>query len=148
MDQFESAMDILKLMKQIKMSLHEIMVKEMEDPSITGPQGMIIGLLIHEGPLRMSDLADKMGLSPSTVSELVDRMEKSGTVCRKKLQADKRVVLVALTDTFQKDSQVKFKKVESAWTDRIQKATVEEREKIKEGLSVLERLLTKGDKHD
>lgn len=41
----------------------------------------------------MRELADKTGLAPTTLTSMVDRMEKAGLVC----QNDRRKTLLALT---------------------------------------------------
>jgi DNA-binding MarR family transcriptional regulator len=93
--------------------------------------------------LRMSELADKMGLSVSTVSEIIDRMEKIEAVRRLKSTEDGRVVLVTLTDDFRKESAGKFKEVESIWLKKIESASEDELQKIIDGLEALDRLLSK-----
>ena len=51
-----------------------------------------------EHRLRMSDLADRVLLSPSGLTRLVDRLERAGLVERSRFDGDARVTLAALTD--------------------------------------------------
>lgn len=55
--------------------------------------------LVHapEGPLRMSDLAERVTLSRSRVSRIVDDLERAGYVSRKEHPDDRRSALVAVT---------------------------------------------------
>lgn len=42
-------------------------------------------------------MADKTGLAPTTLTSMVDRMEKAGLVCRMPDKNDRRKTLLALT---------------------------------------------------
>lgn len=62
--------------------------------NITGPQFAALQILIHNGTLTIGDLSQKMDLACSTITDLIDRMEKSNLVVRKKCEKDRRVVQV------------------------------------------------------
>ena len=64
---------------------------------ITGPQLWALKTLSTEGSLSVGDLSKKMYLHPSTVTGVVDRLEKKGYVVRDRGQKDRRVVKVQLT---------------------------------------------------
>lgn len=51
-----------------------------------------------EGPLSMRRLAERLDISDASATGIVDRMEKRGLVERRHDTADRRVVLVCLTD--------------------------------------------------
>jgi DNA-binding MarR family transcriptional regulator len=48
--------------------------------------------------LRMSELAERVWLSPSGLTRMVDRLERDGLVERDRFQGDARVMLARLTD--------------------------------------------------
>ncbi|WP_137990136.1 MarR family winged helix-turn-helix transcriptional regulator [Streptomyces vilmorinianum] len=50
------------------------------------------------GPVRQSELIKSMGLDPSTVTKMLQRLEQSGYVRRSPDPADRRAVLVEATD--------------------------------------------------
>lgn len=52
--------------------------------------------------MRRSDLAEKVGLSPSGVTRLLNPMEKIGLIVKQDNPRDARVSLVALSDTGRK----------------------------------------------
>jgi DNA-binding MarR family transcriptional regulator len=56
-----------------------------------------VGELHRSGPLSQKDLAESLGLQKSTVSRLVDQLERSDLVARTANPADQRSVLVGLT---------------------------------------------------
>lgn len=57
----------------------------------------LLGLLLDRGPLPAGELAAAAGVSPATVSQLLDRLEGDGYVARARSDADRRVVVVELT---------------------------------------------------
>src|ERR1700704_3858831 len=53
---------------------------------------------LEEGPARLSDLAQKVGVDISTLSRQVHHLEASGLVARTVVEEDRRVALLAVTD--------------------------------------------------
>jgi DNA-binding MarR family transcriptional regulator len=53
--------------------------------------------LLGETPLRIGELADKLGLADSTVTRLIDRLERMGLAVRDVSSSDRRVVTVKLS---------------------------------------------------
>ena len=51
-----------------------------------------------EEALAVKDLAEQMLLAPNGAVQLIDRLEAQKLVARRELQADRRVVMVSLTD--------------------------------------------------
>ena len=66
----------------------------LNDFSITVPQFSALQILINSGDMTIGELSQKMALACSTITDLIDRMEKSELVIRKKDEKDKRVVRV------------------------------------------------------
>lgn len=56
-------------------------------------------VLLGEEPLRIGTLADRLGLATSTVTRLVDRLERIGLAERRVSDSDRRAVTVKLTPT-------------------------------------------------
>lgn len=65
---------------------------------ITPPQFVALQWLLEEGDLTIGELSNKMYLVCSTITDLVDRMEKNGLVARVKDQHDRRVVRIHLLE--------------------------------------------------
>lgn len=63
---------------------------------ITPPQFTALLWLNDEGEMTIGDLSQKMYLACSTMTDLVDRMEKSGLVERVRDERDRRVVRIRL----------------------------------------------------
>ena len=100
MDNLDKTYEIIKNLKLIKETLKKTMEKPFKNLDLTGPQSMLIGILGHHGKLKISDLSKKMGLSNSTVSGIIDRLEAHGLIERIRDSDDRRVVMVDLKDDF------------------------------------------------
>ncbi|HMR11681.1 MAG TPA: MarR family transcriptional regulator [Polyangiaceae bacterium] len=64
---------------------------------LTGPQLAVIKMLEPVGKLSLSELSWKIRARNSTVTGIIDRMAREGWVERKRSDADRRVVHIALT---------------------------------------------------
>ncbi len=65
--------------------------------AVTMPQAKLLYLLGAAGELHMSDLVQRLGVSLSTVSGLVDRIVDQGYAYRREDAVDRRQVVVGLT---------------------------------------------------
>ena len=65
---------------------------------LTGPQLTVIKILEELGDLSLSGLSARIKAKNSTVTGIIDRMEREGLVERKRSEADRRIVLIRLTD--------------------------------------------------
>jgi DNA-binding MarR family transcriptional regulator len=60
---------------------------------------LAIDTLDTQGPLRMTELAEACGVDIYTVSRLVARLQRAGLVTARQFDGDRRVVLLAATDS-------------------------------------------------
>jgi len=67
------------------------------DTPITLSQMHTLEILGQQSPLRMKELAAKMGVTTGTLTVNIDRLEKQGLVARIPHETDRRSILVALT---------------------------------------------------
>jgi MarR family transcriptional regulator, organic hydroperoxide resistance regulator len=65
---------------------------------LTGPQLSVVKMLDELGDMSLSALSDKIRAQNSTVTGIVDRMEREGLVDRKRSVDDRRVVHIRLTE--------------------------------------------------
>ena len=64
-----------------------------------GKQDLLaLGVLGVRGPSPMGALAEHLGVGPSAVTPVVDRLEAAGVVARRRSEADRRVWLAELTE--------------------------------------------------
>jgi len=64
---------------------------------LTGPQLTVVKLLETIGDLSLSELSERIRAQNSTVTGIIDRMEREGLVTRERSREDRRVVYIKLT---------------------------------------------------
>ncbi len=142
MIELEKGYEVIKRIKRLKESMHGNIERNFKEMKFTGPQGMVVGILIKSGPLKIGEIAAQMELSMSTISGILDRLERSEIITRTRSEEDGRVTLITLTDAFREKSAAKFKRVEEHWSEKLNRASEEEFSAIINGLDILEKLLT------
>jgi DNA-binding MarR family transcriptional regulator len=70
----------------------------LQDFNITPPQFDALQFLVDEGGLTIGELSGKLFLAPSTITDLIDRMEKNGLVTRVRDEKDRRSVKIKVED--------------------------------------------------
>lgn len=68
--------------------------------NLTFPQALVLTVLGEGGPMPISSLAERTGSANSTVSGIVDRLEKLGLARRERSESDRRVIYVAATEQY------------------------------------------------
>lgn len=89
------------LVSQIKRLSGRILAQILAEKNIdafNGAQGHILYVLWQQDGISLRELADKTGLAATTLTSMVDRMEKAGLVCRVPDKNDRRKTLLALTE--------------------------------------------------
>ena len=89
--------DILDDLRRVFRVVHRYSKRAEKVGGLTGPQVWAMKVLADSSPLRVSDLARRMYLHPSTVVGILDRLEQQGQVTRTRSEKDHRVVTVSLT---------------------------------------------------
>ncbi|MBV6695959.1 MarR family winged helix-turn-helix transcriptional regulator [Kitasatospora aureofaciens] len=94
----EITREVVDLMANLVALFH----REYEDAaaarSLTGAQAKVLALL-RRGPMPMRQIAQTLSCEPSNITGIVDRLESRGFVTREADRQDRRVKLVAATDT-------------------------------------------------
>lgn len=70
---------------------------EARERGLTGPQLSVLKLLEATGDLSLTEISARMSARNSTITGIVDRMERDGLVVRERSAADRRVVLIRAT---------------------------------------------------
>lgn len=102
MEEVNKSIKVIKLLKQVMDEIRQNIEYQFREMQLTGPQGIIIGILANFGEMKISDLSEKIGLSNSTVSGIIDRLEKQNLVERIRSKNDRRVVYVRVSDECKK----------------------------------------------
>lgn len=143
MDELDRSFQVLKLIKRVGEKLKKQIHHQYGEMNLTAPQGMLVGILCKEGPCRVSELSEKMMLSNSTVSGIIDRLEKSGHVERVKGVEDRRIVTVKLADDFKDVMNQRSGIMGDLMSKMIGIASTEEVEEIISGLKTLDLVISR-----
>jgi MarR family transcriptional regulator, organic hydroperoxide resistance regulator len=84
-------------LRRIIKSLQDYSQEVFSHFGVTGPQLWALKTIHQAGSLSLGELSKEMYLNPSTISGVVDRLEKKGYVVRDRTEKDRRVVKVRLT---------------------------------------------------
>ncbi|WP_348980959.1 MarR family transcriptional regulator [Desulfosporosinus sp. BG] len=141
MENSNDSVKVAKLFQEVMHLFKQNMSKMFEGIGMTAPQSMVIGILSKEKTLKITELSSKLCLSNSTVSGIIDRLEKQGMVERKRSEQDKRVVYVSISSDFMERHKNFHKRLEESIENTMNKGTPEELDKIFEGLDALRKLL-------
>ncbi|CAK7008255.1 transcriptional regulator [Tissierella sp. P1] len=90
----ENVANIEKYLRKVDYIIRRKGREILSDFNITVPQFSALQILINQGNMTIGELSQKMALACSTITDLIDRMEKAELVVRKKDEKDKRVVRV------------------------------------------------------
>ncbi len=142
-EEVSKAVKVVQLMKKVMGSIKHRMGNHFKEMNLTGPQGMLMGTLVHHGEMKVSELSEKLDLSNSTVSGMIDRLENQGLIERTRSKEDRRVVYVKVTDEFKKCSKEHFEQVNRLIEQMMSKATPEELDIILEGMNTLEKVVNR-----
>jgi MarR family transcriptional regulator, organic hydroperoxide resistance regulator len=96
-DQNVMVSEIMQSLRRIFRAIHDYSNEVSDKFGITGPQLWALKTLSQYGSLSQGQLSEKMYLHPSTITGLVDRLERKGYAERDRNQKDRRVVKVQLT---------------------------------------------------
>jgi DNA-binding MarR family transcriptional regulator len=145
------AAEVAGALEQIRRTLRASIAAQAREMSVplTAPQLLAIETLVEElrssrAGLSLSELSKRMGLSHSTVSGIVDRLEARGFLRRAQREDDRRFVEVQLTDAIQQwlREELPASRVDPL-AAALANASHAERAAIREGVVTLARLLAK-----
>ncbi len=109
----------------------------LSDFNITVPQFSALQILINKGNMTIGDLSQDMALACSTITDLIDRMEKSELVARIKDDKDKRVVRVEVLKKGHDILDEVLKKRIEFLDSKLINLSDEEKENLDKGLDLL-----------
>lgn len=132
--------NVVKVEKYLRKIDHIIRLKGREilsDFNITIPQFTALQILINNPGMTIGELSQKMALACSTVTDLIDRMERNGLVVRKKDENDKRVVRIEVLSKGHEILDKVLEKRISYLNNKMDGLTEEQKVLLSEGLEQL-----------
>ncbi|WP_406198311.1 MarR family transcriptional regulator [Kitasatospora sp. NBC_01560] len=94
----EITREVVDLMASLVALFHREYEEAAAARSLTGAQAKVLALL-RRGPMPMRHIAQTLSCEPSNITGIVDRLESRGFVTREADRQDRRVKLVAATET-------------------------------------------------
>jgi len=142
---FDSISKIIDLTRNFSKSMRHKFHNFMQDSGFTLPQLSVISILGKHGEQKVSELSEKMGLSDSTVSGILDRLEQRDIIKRERTKDDRRVVKISLTGGSQKLCNDFRRKKEEYFTQLLKRLSEQEIKDIIKGLEILNHALANGE---
>lgn len=93
---------LLTKIKQLGDRIFERILAEKNIDAFNGAQGRILYVLWQEDGVPIKIISEKSGLAITSLTTMLERMEKNGLISRKTDEADKRKTLLFLTDKAKK----------------------------------------------
>lgn len=141
MEPLNESIEVAKLFQEVMQLFKHSMTKLLSDTGMSAPQGMVLGLLSKKKKLKITELSNELCLSNSTVSGIIDRLEKQDMVVRERSEKDKRVVNVSISPDHDGMHKEFHKQLEKNIENIMCQGNAEELHKIFEGLNTLKKLL-------
>lgn len=84
-------------LREISQALRRPLDAEYARGQLTAPQRIVMQVLFHSEGMSLKELCERVALSHSTVSGIVDRLQAKGLVARSTDDADRRLTRIAVT---------------------------------------------------
>jgi DNA-binding MarR family transcriptional regulator len=139
---FQDAETIAHLLRAVQQILRRPVAAELAGSRLTVPQVYVLSALVDADGSSVKELSERVGLAHSTVSGIVERLERRRLVQRRSNPEDRRFTAVFLSEL------VKSHLRDGRYADHLgprhpalRSASEEERTQVLEGLTTLHRLL-------
>jgi MarR family transcriptional regulator, temperature-dependent positive regulator of motility len=93
----DTAAEFVKIWMKLTKEWNALMEAELA-PSLTAGQLEVLELLLTREPMKPSELLPYLETTPAAITTLLDRMERSGLVERKRDESDRRIVWIRMTE--------------------------------------------------
>jgi DNA-binding MarR family transcriptional regulator len=132
-------------LRTVRQVLRRPVEAEFARGGLTGPQRSVMHVVVQSDGVSLKDLSKQVGLAHSTVSGIVDRLEKQGLLERKPDAGDGRISRIAASKAvrdFLRDTLPNL--TIHPLVEALRRAKPAERIQIVEGLRTLRRVVEKG----
>ena len=94
-----SALDVVGALMRLLHAIRRGQRMRFGKRDLSGPRSRVLAAVAEARPLRMGDLAGRLGLTARTITTLVDALEQDGLVQRHADPTDRRATLIDMTPT-------------------------------------------------
>ncbi|MCQ2442278.1 MAG: MarR family transcriptional regulator [Oscillospiraceae bacterium] len=133
----QAANDILHAFLQVSRKMTEELRGHCGKLNLTFPQTLVLTLLDSDGPMPISALAKATGSANSTISGVIDRLEKVELVRRVRSEQDRRVIYVDVTDKYREIEAEQKSHAMTRFAQCISDMTPEEKAQVLDALLLL-----------
>lgn len=129
-------------LQAIRRKLRQRLEAEFARGELTAPQRMVMGEVVRAEGMSLKELSARVSLAHSTVSGIVDRLEKQGLVERAAHATDGRVTMIRASGAVREFLQKKMPALTlTPLVKALERADEKELRAVRRGLDTLERLL-------
>ncbi|QVK19405.1 MarR family transcriptional regulator [Mycoplasmatota bacterium] len=143
MSNISNGYQIASLIREINSKLNSSIKNELKETGLTVPQIMVIKLLFNHNRLKVSEISKEMSLVNSTVSGIIDRLEKQDIVRRIRSEEDRRIVYIELSSKGEEIVDEHKVIIKNFFNDTFSNISNEEIDTILNGLQTLKSFLNK-----
>jgi DNA-binding MarR family transcriptional regulator len=129
-------MGIAKMLRELTRVYNENSSKRIKDTGITPPQLMAL-YQIYKEPKTIGQIVDALHLSYSTVSGIVDRLERDGWLERVRDKQDRRVTWISKTEKLQARAEENHLFHEAFYSEFLRELPEEELRMIKRSVELI-----------
>lgn len=102
MNREEESLRALTIILRASGSITQMVKKDMDSYGVNPTEFMVLELLYSRGPQAIQVIGNKVLLASSSITYVIDQLERKDFVKRKQSEEDRRVTLVSLTTEGQK----------------------------------------------
>lgn len=138
----QTAEEIDRELRAIREILRKPVETEFARGELTGPQRSVMQVLTRSEGLSLKELSKQVGLAHSTVSGIVDRLEKRGMIARQQNETDARFSQITVSEevrAFLRDTLPAL--TMHPLVQALRRAEVADRKAILKGLRTLRRII-------
>lgn len=126
----------------IQRSMRQRLQAEFARGNLTGPQRLVMSVLVRSQGLSLKQLSQAVSLAHSTVSGIVDRLVKQGLIERQPHSTDRRITLLAASEPVRKFMKTRMHELAlHPLLEALRLASPAELQSITKGLDTLAQLL-------
>jgi DNA-binding MarR family transcriptional regulator len=128
----------------IQRGMRQRLQAEFARGNLTGPQRLVMSVLVSTQGLSLKQLSQAVSLAHSTVSGIVDRLEKQGLIERQTHPTDRRITLLVASPPVREFLATRMPELAlHPLLEALRHATPTQRRSITRGLNTLVKLLSR-----
>ena len=140
----ELAQQTERQLNVIQRSMRQRLQAEFARGNLTGPQRLVMSVLVRSQGLSLKQLSQAVSLAHSTVSGIVDRLAKQGLIERQVHPSDRRIALLVASPAVRKFLDTRMPELAlHPLLEALRHASPTERRSITRGLDTLTQLLSR-----